>query len=542
MGGDGCQRELVERRRWYLERVVDTFRELRLSNRDGRAWSLNHARLALARELEEANRYFESAELTRDRDFAGIRLLKTLLDFQESPRLSSKAKQHLRLFFVNWQMKENSRVARWPAIHTENHDLMELTIGMFAELFRGRSVEGHIRELSKSLRWRFQRGWIEWNSPRYQQHYLNPLLVLAEYAPSETLREGAKRLFWAQLAERAVLSVRGYLGGPFLRGWDRHPLREADGRLVQRGACAYFDNNRYDAYLPTMWLAFGLAEPYFDYSGEEGLEPAGEGYGCGGDARLNQDEGMFFASSSLAPHPVLMALAEESSSRPCLIYRGTRPNGYPPDPLWEGHGPSQIYYYNTPHISMGSLQWFGWSHQTRYCSVMFAQEPSKNLRIELILPGVKWDRWRHERRGELVQHRNWLIARGKLVEDGGIKPRIFGVWNIYRVGKGLAAHIALGEHQVIQVSDLEKYRSEEEFVRALRVPEKEAEMVTGRTTDGDIVRVDLRDMSIWVNEEKRRGWTDKLHDSEPMYSAYGSGVIQIRTKNGRLRLDDSPLE
>ena len=160
-----------------------------------------------------------------------------------------------------------------------------------------------------------------------------------------------------------------------MRGYDRNIFYEESiscegDRQIPSISCAYFDNNRYDSYLPTVWLAFGLAEPRFDFSTDPtGLEPAGDGYGGGtGDPRLNQDEGMFFACSSVIPHPVVMALASETVSRPYLIYKGTRVGWWLADSYWDPIEDefSMIYYYNTPYISMSSLQIFGWSFQTRY--------------------------------------------------------------------------------------------------------------------------------------------------------------------------------
>jgi hypothetical protein len=414
---------------------------------------------------------------------------------------------------------------------------------MFAEQFRSNPVQEHVRQLCRSLAWRFERGWLEWNSPRYQLHYLNPLMVLADHAPAARLRVGAQALVNLQLTERALLSVGGFLGGPFFRGWDRHALERPDGGPVQRGACAYFDNNRYDAYVPIVWVAFGLGEPYYDYTPTPELEPAGEGYGCGGDARLNQDEGMALAASDFVPHPIVVALAAEAATRPSLVYRGTRPSGWPPHPLWgEDPPPAQVYYYNTPHISMGSLQSCGWSHQTRYCNVMFAAEPSMNLRIDRVLPGVKWDRWRQERRGELAQHKGWLLGRGELVQDGGIRPVRTGRTSLYCVGRGLVAHTALGAGQhVLQAADLDQFAGEEAFLAGLRPPTRSEHTVTGVTLDGDRVAVDTRDMSVSVNGTPRERWDNMLHDSEPMRSVYGSGVVHIQTAAGELTLDHHAL-
>jgi hypothetical protein len=111
-----------------------------MSPLDGRRWALNHARLLLRRELEPANRYFESFKLTADADICFIRFLKTLLDFQGTGLLSSAAERRIRDTFTAWPVSEPSTAASWPARHTENHDLMQLAIGMFAQAERGNDV------------------------------------------------------------------------------------------------------------------------------------------------------------------------------------------------------------------------------------------------------------------------------------------------------------------------------------------------------------------------------------------------------------------
>lgn len=535
---DPYRRKLAARRRRYLKWIVENFGKLEPETRpfDGRLWSLNHARLVWGREVDRASRYFETVQRRPigDPDFPGTRYLKTLLDFRHSPRLSKKAKQNLKSLFLNWKMNRLSTVARWPAQHTENHDLMYLTIGLFAEHFRGHDVGKHLRELSQSLAWRFERGWVEWNSHRYQYHYSNPLLILAAHAPSVNLRKGAADLMNLLLAERAVLGVGGYLGGPFLRGYDRNRGRSYNAN----NACAYYEDHRYDAFLPTVWLAFGLGEPRFDFEKAEGLKPAGDGFGNGRDPRLNQDEGMFFATCSLAPHPVVRALAAGAATRPELIYKGNRNHGWPvPD-----QGPALLYYYNTPHVSMGSLQAFGYSFQTRFMSVLFPVEPAKGLRTVLFDEKKHHPSDHRNERGELVQHKNWLLSRGELIEDGGIFAQKAGPWDLYRVGKGLCAHLELPGHlHLLQVSDLDKYPNQTAFLQALSQPVADAHCIRGVTTDGDQVAVDVRDMSIQTNGKQRRGWTDMLHDSEPMRSRYGSGVIDITTNAGLLTIDNKIL-
>lgn len=132
------EQEIAVRRAEYLGWVLERFGEIEPTMKplDGRAWSLNQARLFLNRDTDKASRYFETVKLTIDPDFMGIRLLKTLLDFGETDRLSAQAKANLRQIIRDWPMDRKggiSRVADWPPRFTENHDLMYLTIGLFSE-------------------------------------------------------------------------------------------------------------------------------------------------------------------------------------------------------------------------------------------------------------------------------------------------------------------------------------------------------------------------------------------------------------------------
>ena len=99
------QQQLAERRGAYVRWLADTFGELEptMDPRDGRRWALNHARLMLNRDLDEANHHFESfGPLTRDTDIYFIRYLRTLLDFRDSPRLSEEAKEHILGILKGW--------------------------------------------------------------------------------------------------------------------------------------------------------------------------------------------------------------------------------------------------------------------------------------------------------------------------------------------------------------------------------------------------------------------------------------------------------
>lgn len=543
--GDTYEAQLAQRREAYVTWILDRVGTLepKMEADDGRRWALNHVRLVRGQDLEKANLFFESvpARLPADSDIYFIRFLKTLLDFQNSPRMSAKARSHLVGILTSWPKQALSSVARWPAIHTENHDLMHLTIGLFAEKYRGQDVSNQVREIKQSLAWRLERGWIEWNSSCYQYHYSNPLIVLADHAPDADLRQAAVDVLNVMLAERALLGVNGYLGGPAFRC----RIADANHSLTARKV-AYLEDNRYNGFLPTVWLAFGLGEPRFDFDNARvpGLQPATAAYASGNEPRLKQDEGLFFATSSVRPHPVVVALAAESQTRKALVYQGQRYLGWPAsDSLWATQKwlPGAIYYYNTPHVSMGSLHSSGWVCQSRYCNVTFAADPSQNLRVEMILPGVPPHKRRYDSRGRLVQHKSWLLGQGTLFEDGGVKSKTLGAWHVYQVGKGLCAHLALPDsYHLLQVSDLDTFFSEQAFVEALSPPKLEMPWVRAVTMDGDRVAVNTEDMSITVNDTPRPHPPQMLHDCDAMTSVYGSGVIQFKTARGELTIRSRP--
>ena len=547
-GGDTAwDKEIAFRRGAYLEWIVDEFGKLEPNMKplDGRAWSLNQARLSLNRDPDRASRYFETIELTFDPDFMGIRLLKTLLDFGETDRLSGNAKDHLTEIIRQWPMDRKngiSKAAFWPPRFTENHDLMHLTIGLFSEQLRGQPTNTQLNELKRSLSWRFERGFYEWGSHRYQLHYSNPLLVLAVHAPDPDIRRGAADLFNLMLAERVLLSVGGYLGGPGMRSYGRN------------SGCDYLDNNRYDAFLPTVWLAFGVGEPRFDFARSDGLLPAGDGYGNGGDPRLNQDEAMFLATARVTPHPIVKELLDEVARRPELIYTGRRAAaGHPFQNAPPGNPRSQqvLYYYNTPHVSLGSLRYLphagkmsvSYNSRPRFFSVMFPERPEQVLRTRLTEAELKAGINRYSYTADrVVQHRDWLIAAGELSASHGLASRRVGGWALFHVGRGLCAHVELdGGWHVFQVADLDRFRDEQSFVAALKMPTIRDGRAHATALNGDRILVDLKTMAIDVNGAERTPPIKMLHDSPGMTSEYWSGRITIRTQAREVTFTNAAL-
>lgn len=540
---DNCN--ISKRRTEYLAWIVTNFGEHDMDPRDGRRWALNHARLALNHSVDEANEYFESfVSPGADDDIYLIRFLRTLLDFRDLSRLSDRAEKRILQFIKPWPTHRTHLAdhAHWPPAFTENHDLMYLTLALFGEHYRGGGGNVQQNAIKQFITHRLEHGFVEWNSQCYQYHLANSLLILVDYAPNESVRYAAETLLNIMLAERAVLGVQGYLGGPSLRCRTADVNHSPTARKV-----AYLSDGRYDGFLPTVWLAFGIGEPRFDYSTarDSELKPATIDIASGNEPRLKQDEGMFFACSQFLPHPVISALADEIRSRKELIYQGRRFLGWPDDQLWKSQRwqPGAITYYNTPHISMGSVHSDGWNHQSRYNSVLFGADPSQVLRVEMILPGVKPHKRRHEVHGRVVQHENWLLAQGALFENGGVSAENVGAWNLYQVGKGLCGHLALGDdYHLLQVSDLDIFTSTQDFVEALSLPQFSDNRVEAVTMGGARLEIDLTTMGININGTPRQHPPQMLHDCELMTSVYGSGEITIKTAAGSItcRMEDRP--
>jgi len=525
--------DIATRRRELLERYLADAPEGGLDPHSTALWAIHHARLALGRELDKANAYFERVEHdprprewkdglidTVDWDFLGIRLLKTLLDFGGTGRLTPAAEGHLREMTVNWRQprptvnRNNDRAVRWPEIHTENHDLMCITLGLFREHLAGRPTDSIARALAQSLSWRFRRGWREWNSKVYQVHYLLPALILARHAPDERIRTAAGELIQVQMAERALLSMNGHLGGPFCRGYEPQ-----------------FDSERNDFYLPVMRMAFGLGEAFGDLSREDAgnHRPAATALG-------RMHEGVAFAAEGFEPHPIVAALAEEAASRPLLDYRGTR---FAPWLLERER--VLIRYYNTPHVSMGSMRASGRGFQSRFLEVLFAESPDMHLRTDLrdTVTQTPWDT-RNER-GQAAQHANWLVSRGTLVAQGGLEPQRVGEWDLFAAGRGLCAHAELpGGWHLFQAGDLDQWTTDQAFIAALHRPELSDGHIRGRTTGGERVNVDLSDMSVKVNGRDEQ-WYNKLHNCPQMQADWEDGAVTVRASAGTLELSDAVL-
>ncbi len=480
---------------------------------------LNHGRLLLGTELEEANRYFATFSHstdtrdwgrgpdTLDWDFEGTAALKVLLDFKGTGRLTNAAERNLTSLIVAWRQprpltnQNNDRLVRWPVIHTENHDLMLLTIGYSRELLAGRDGLAHALQLRLWLAWRLERGFVEWNSPRYAIHTLNPLLTLCRHAPDRLVRLGARDLINLMLAERALLSVKGYLPGPYSRGYIEH-----------------FRDSRRSRFQEPAWVAFGYGQP---------LAWLGE---C------------FFAGDTFEPDPVVSALARDLAESPPahLWYRGTRGSVNNLRQATNLGGERlPVCFYSTPHVSMASIHMKGWWRTGRGFDVQFADDPTHSLRTfrGSLSPYPSARTSFPQCWVEAAQQRGWALTRGEVQNEGDLRPERLGEWDLYRSGKGLCAVRTLSEDwRVFQVSDLDRFATVRDFVKALSLPQQGDGSVVARTLEGDTVAVHLHDMSFTVNGHWA-DWSPWLHNHELLYAPLDGGKVEIRSSRGLLVLN-----
>ena len=184
-----------------------------------------------------------------------------------------------------------------------------------------------------------------------------------------------------------------------------------------------------------------------------------------------------------------------------------------------------------------------YNSRPRFFSVMFPERPDQVLRTRLteadLKAGIHSYAYTADR---IVQHRDWLIAAGELSTSHGLASRKVGQWDLFRVGRGLCAHVELqGGWHVFQAADLDRFRDEQAFVAALQVPTIRDGHAYGKALNGDRIRVDLKTMAIHINGVERAPPLTMLHDAPFMTSVYGSGRITIRTKNREVTFDNTAL-
>jgi hypothetical protein len=146
------QKQIKARRTENLHWIIENFDKLEpaMDARDGRRRAINHARLVLGRDVGHANGYFESfAPPADDPDIDFIRFLRTLLDCRDEPQLFDEAETRIVGFLKQWPQKALTSRAHWPPRFTENHNLLNLNLGLFAQVYRNSDISGHEGEIKK---------------------------------------------------------------------------------------------------------------------------------------------------------------------------------------------------------------------------------------------------------------------------------------------------------------------------------------------------------------------------------------------------------
>lgn len=484
---------------------------LRLHAGNDVAWA---NRLLAGFELDPEPRDWGDGELdTADWNFTGIKLLRLYLDFKDDDVLQPEAHDRLLSLLRTFPQprvrhnRDNDRRAVWPGIHTENHDLILLTIGYFRAQLRGDDPADHEQHLARSLSWRMRFGWIEANSPTYQTRYVEPLGILIDHAPNPAIREGAEALLNHLIAERAIFSVQGYLAGPQARS------RSGPGRPSR------------DSLLPLLHIWMDAPLP-----ADHVTNPYREAY--------------WLARSSFTPAPAVRALRQaraDPAAEP-RRYRGMRSR--------RGGELTEFRYFLSPHVAVGSMDWLGHTSKHRYHNMTLAHPRGEPVALWFYHAAVKGPSDPRFGVNDSVQWGEALLARGDVrFTDGADESRVSGWWVLHTPWAAVAITELPDDRKFAVALDL---RREDialaEAVASLAVPRLTADGdVTWTDRNGRSIRFDLGRgrvaHQVWVDEQHEVRLGGMLHDAPELSSWYGTGIIDVTPPDGpSLRLTTEALD
>ncbi|MEM8494270.1 MAG: hypothetical protein AAF663_02640 [Planctomycetota bacterium] len=508
----------------HAELSEDEFRSP--THRYDRELVLAYLRLHKQIDLDEANQFLASFTLddqprewahgeidTADWNFSGIKLLRILKDFEDDPALRPPARGRLVEILRDFPQprvrhnRDNDRRAVWPGIHTENHDLILLTLGYFRAQLRGEDLSAHEQHLARSLSWRMRMGWLEANSPVYQTRYVEPLAVLIDHAPNPAIRAGAENVLNHLLAERAMFSVQGYLAGPQARTrtGPEEPSRDRMLPLLHVWM---------DALLP----ADQSVEPYYD--------------------------AYWLARSGFTPASVIQALRRERTAPLAepRFYRGMRTR--------RGGEHTEFRYFLSPHLAIGSMDWRGSTRRHRYHNLLLAHPRGE--------PEAVWffhapeDTPSDPRFGfnESVQWGDALVARGEPGFTDGIEEADLLGWRVIHTPWAAVAIAELPDGWKLAVGlDLKREGLElADAVAELNLPKASAKgdiLWTDRS--GIPIRFDLRPSGVahdvYIHKHKQLRIDGMLHNVPELNSWYGTGIVDVSpASHPPLRFTTEPLD
>ncbi len=473
---------------------------------DERIIILNYCRLYANSDIDVVNRYLENFQFdpklcywgkvqdTEDWDFTAIELLRLYFDFQDSALLSDKAKEHIKDLFINWVQprqrvnRENNRYAILPGYHTENHDIMLLTIGYFSQILSGKSGEAEKDELKKYLRWRMQLGRHEDNSNTYDLHFANPLFLLFDHAMHDDLKLAAEAELNHLLAQRVLLSLKGVVVGPQSRNKANPEQPYADNLIAIM--YLFFDFNLYDK----------IADDFYFL-------------------------GAALAKTKFRPHSYLVELAQNRDNMPPFVYTGMRTRQ---------DGEYNAYkYYITPNIAMGSADFRGFTDDMKYNSIIMQGENLITIRTRYIADINKKQQQVYGI-NESIQYKNVLLTRGEFVTSGAVKELQVGSWRCFYTEKAIVATYSLKEDWVIIIADDLKGVDPQSYCQQLITPEEQENLVFITLSNQEKIifeRTNGRYHKIFLSSYEPANCLPRLdgnlHKSPYLNSCYASGEIEI---------------
>lgn len=495
------------------------------THRFDRELVLAHLLLHEGRELDWANAYLADFELddqlrdwgddepdTPDWNFTGIKLLRLFKDFEKDPILKPEAQHRLITLLSTFPQprvrhnRDNDRRAVWPGIHTENHDLILLTIGYFRAQLNGEDLKPYEQHLARSLAWRIRFGWLEANSPTYQARYVEPLGVLVDHAPNEAIREGASNALNHILSERAMFSVQSQLAGPQARTRGR-PYEPSRDRM-----------------LPHLHLWFGWALPA-DFI----AEPYHDAY--------------WLLRSDFTPDPAVVALQaqRQSPQAPTRFYRGMRTR--------RGGEYTEFRYLFSPHVAMGSQDWRGSTRRHRYHNALLAHPRGEPVAVWAIYQPEDGSGDPRFGANESVQWGAVLIVRGEVDFTEGAADEQIDSWRvIHTPWAATAIHELPNKWKLLVAIDLKREGIDlTHAIKELAPPAwNEPNSIQWISRDGMPIRFDLRTEwkhhDVYLDGVRVHRPHGMLHDSPKLSSWYGTGIIDIvPTKGPSRRLTTEPL-
>ncbi|MCX5662152.1 MAG: SUMF1/EgtB/PvdO family nonheme iron enzyme [Planctomycetota bacterium] len=461
---------------------------------DTERWCVAHAALTLDTRLEDANKYLSevvgvslSHGLVADIDVQVTDLLRTYLQFKDSPRLTPAAKERLLRFFREWVVpnQDRNRTAdttyEWPGEYTENHSLNILTGAYLIDVALNRDRKLHRELLERFLADRARWGWSEFHSPSYAIVTAKALVCLNDFAPDKNIATAAKMTLDILAIEFANHGLNTWRGVPFLRGLKR----EVD--------------NTSNSFYPLARLLFGdKTDPKHEAS----------------DPCL-----VHLLTSSYRPPEVAVAMLADPVQRGKYLMQAVLTTG--PDRL---RVPTAVWV--TPNLTVASALGAGHYYGGCYWSISFASAPQN-----VITGNYDVDR-------NIVQRKNVLATFGSVTWNGpGLKKTTEGNITIGGDGKAMIGQIDLAEDcHLFLAADPGDYATPAEFKVALTMMQATfADGVLSWTMpDGKKIRcVNRRDGKRWAVEQVFeddklvRLDTDMLYATPWLQSVRDSKVIEV---------------